>query len=141
MAQKRPKLCRKRASWRDSAGCKGKFGPAVGHPGHMTRLAGYLIRLFSAEALSLFALASALLFLGQALRMFDVISVKGQDLGTLIGQVSLTMPTLAVAYAPVCIAIGLARGLKVLQLNQELHTSFTPAAACGRWRAGSQVMS
>jgi lipopolysaccharide export system permease protein len=87
----------------------------------MTRLAGYLIRLFSAEALALFALASALLFLAQALRMFDVISVKGQDLGTLVGHVLLTMPTLAVAFAPVCIAIGLARGLRALQQNQELH--------------------
>jgi lipopolysaccharide export system permease protein len=87
----------------------------------MTRLAGYLIRLFSAEALALFALASALLLLAQALRMFDVISVKGQDMGTLVGQVLLTLPTLAIAFAPVCIAIGLARGLRALQQNQELH--------------------
>jgi lipopolysaccharide export system permease protein len=87
----------------------------------MTRLAGYLIRLFSAEALALFALAAALLFLAQALRMFDVVAVKGQDLGTLVGHVLLTMPTLAIAFAPVCIAIGLARGLRTLQQNQELH--------------------
>jgi lipopolysaccharide export system permease protein len=87
----------------------------------MNRLAGYLFRLFSAEALGLFALAGALLFLAQALRMFDVVSVKGQDLATLAGQVLLTMPTLAVAFAPVCMAIGLARGLRALQQNQELH--------------------
>lgn len=87
----------------------------------MTRLAGYLIRLFSSEALALFALASALLFLGQSLRLFDVVAVKGQDIPTLLGQVFLTMPTLAIAYAPVCIAIGLARGLKTLQQNNELH--------------------
>jgi lipopolysaccharide export system permease protein len=87
----------------------------------MNRLAGYLFRLFSAEALALFALAGMLLFLAQALRMFDVVSVKGQDLGTLAGQVLLTMPTLAVAFAPVCMAIGLARGLRALQQNRELH--------------------
>ncbi len=87
----------------------------------MTRLAGYLMRLFAAEALALFVLASVLLFFGQALRLFDVVSVKGQDIGTLVGQVLLTMPTIAIAYAPVCIAIGLARGLRNLQQSQELH--------------------
>jgi lipopolysaccharide export system permease protein len=79
------------------------------------------MRLFAAEALALFALASALLSLGQSLRLFDVVSVKGQDIGTLFGQVLLTMPTLAIAYLPICIAIGLARGLRALQQSQELH--------------------
>ena len=79
------------------------------------------MRLFAAEALALFALASVLLFFGQSLRLFNVVSVKGQDIATLIGQVLLTMPTLAIAYAPVCMAIGLARGLRTLQQSQELH--------------------
>jgi lipopolysaccharide export system permease protein len=87
----------------------------------MDRLAGYLVRLFTAEALAFFALAAVLLFLAESLRMFDVVSVKGQDLGTLAGQVMLTMPTLAVVIGPVCAAIGLARGLRTLQQSQELH--------------------
>jgi lipopolysaccharide export system permease protein len=87
----------------------------------MTRLAAYLVRMFSADALALFGVASLLLFLAQCLRSFDVVSVKGQDLLTLFGQAFLIMPTLAVAFAHVCIGIGLARGLRALQLSQELH--------------------
>ena len=87
----------------------------------MARLAAYLVRLFAADALALFGVAALLLFLGQSLRSFEVISVKGQDLLTLFGQVLLTMPTLAIAFSFVCIGIGLARGLKALQLSQELH--------------------
>lgn len=87
----------------------------------MTRLAAYLVRLFSVDALALFGVASFLLFLAQCLRTFDVISVKGQDFLTLIGQSLLTMPTLIIAFAHVCLGIGLARGLRALQMSQELH--------------------
>lgn len=87
----------------------------------MSRLSGYLIRLFAADAGALFAIAAFLLFLMQSLRSFDVVSVKGQDLLTLLGQALLTMPTLAIAFMFVCIGIGLARALKALQLTQELH--------------------
>ena len=91
----------------------------------MTRLAAYLVRLFAADALALFGVAALLLFLGQSLRSFEVVSVKGQDLLTLFGQVLLTMPTLAIAFTFVCVGIGLARGLKALQLSQELHIIHT----------------
>lgn len=87
----------------------------------MTRLASYLVRLFAADALALFGVAALLLFLGQCLRSFEVVSVKGQDLLTLFGQALLTMPTVMIAFAFVCIGIGLARWLKALQLSQELH--------------------
>jgi lipopolysaccharide export system permease protein len=87
----------------------------------MTRLAAYLVRLFSIDALALFGVASLLLFLAQCLRAFDVVTVKGQDFLTLIGQSMLTMPTLAIAFAHVCLGIGLARGLRALQMSQELH--------------------
>jgi lipopolysaccharide export system permease protein len=87
----------------------------------MTRLSGYLTRLFAADAAALFAIAAFLLFLMQSLRSFDVVSVKGQDLATLLGQALLSMPTLAIAFLFVCVGIGLARGLRALQLSQELH--------------------
>ena len=87
----------------------------------MTRLAAYLVRIFSADALALFGVASLLLFLVQCLRSFDVVTVKGQDFLTLVGQSLLSMPTLAIAFTHVCIGIGLARGLRSLQLSQELH--------------------
>ena len=75
----------------------------------MARLAGYLTRLFAAEALALFAVAAFLLFLVQCLRSVDLVSVKGQDLVTLVGQALLTMPTLGLAFIHVCLGIGLAR--------------------------------
>lgn len=87
----------------------------------MTRLSSYLVRVFARDAAALFAVAVVLLFLIQCLRLFSVVSVKGQDLLTLIGQAMLTMPTLGVVFLYVCAGIGLARGLRALQQNQELH--------------------
>lgn len=90
--------------------------------------------MFSTDALALFGVASVLLFLAQSLRSFDVVAAKGQDLLTLFGQVFLTMPTLFVAFAHVCIGIGLARGLRALQLSQELaiiHSSRRTSALFG----------
>jgi lipopolysaccharide export system permease protein len=87
----------------------------------MTRLAGYLVRLFSLDALALFGVAMFLLFLAQCLRTFDIVSAKGQDIFTLIIQTALSMPTLAIAFSFVCLGIGLGRGLRTLQQTQELH--------------------
>jgi lipopolysaccharide export system permease protein len=87
----------------------------------MTRLAAYLVRLFGLDALALFGVALFLLFLAQCLRSFEIVSVKGQDMLTLVGQTALSMPTLALAFSHVCLAIGLARGLRNLQQSQELH--------------------
>lgn len=66
-------------------------------------------------------MAAFLLYLIQVLRTFSVVSVKGQDLFTLLGQALLTMPTLGVVFLYVCVGIGLARGLRALQASQELH--------------------
>jgi lipopolysaccharide export system permease protein len=87
----------------------------------MTRLSAYLTRLFAADAMALFGVALFLLFLVQCLRTFDVVSVKGQDILTLVGQALLSMPTLGVVFLYVCLAIGLGRGLRALQMSQELH--------------------
>lgn len=87
----------------------------------MTRLAAYLVRLFSADAVALVAIASILLFLVQISRTFDLVTVKGQGLLTLLGQSLLAMPNLIVAFIYVCAGIGLARGLRSLQANNELQ--------------------
>ena len=81
----------------------------------------YLAKVFAADAIALFAVASLLLFLIQCLRSFNVISVQGQDLPTLIGQAALTMPSVGIVFFYVCVGIGLARGLRALQASQELH--------------------
>jgi lipopolysaccharide export system permease protein len=52
--------------------------------------------------------------------MFDLVSAKGQDLLTLAGHAALVMPAVADVFLYVCIAIGLARALRALQLNRQL---------------------
>ncbi len=87
----------------------------------MSRLTGYLTRLFALDALALLAVAAILLFLIQCLRIFDVVSVKGQGMLTLVGQGLLAMPPLVVVFLYVCMGIGLARALTALQQTFELH--------------------
>lgn len=86
----------------------------------MSRLGPYLTRLFVAEALALTGVVVLLLYLVQTLRMFDLVSAKGQDLLTLAGQAALVMPAVAVIFLYVCIGIGLARALRALQLSRQL---------------------
>lgn len=87
----------------------------------MTRLSLYLARLFALDAIALFAVAMFLLFLIQCLRIFDVVSVKGQSFLTLLGQALLTMPSLTVVFLYVCVGIGLGRALRNMQSSSELH--------------------
>ena len=86
----------------------------------MARLTRYLLKLFWSEAMALFAVAAFLLFLIQCLRLFDVVSDKGQNLLTLLGQSLLGMPALAIVFLYVCIGIGLGRALRNLQGSSEL---------------------
>ena len=86
----------------------------------MSRLGTYLTRLFVVEAVALTSIVVFLLYLVQALRMFDLVSAKGQDLLTLAGQAALVMPAVAVIFLYVCIGIGLARALRALELSRQL---------------------
>lgn len=101
----------------------------------MSRLSGYLVRLFSKDALALLAVAAFLLFLGQCLRTFDIVSAKGQDFLTLIGQTALSMPSLVIAFSFICLAIGLGRGLRNLQQSQELHIIHSSRRLTALWGA------
>lgn len=87
----------------------------------MNRLSAYLVRLFFRETVALLAVVLGLLFLVQCLKIFDVISVQGQDLWTLVGQALLGMPPLAIVLVYVCMGIGMVRALNALQRSQELH--------------------
>jgi lipopolysaccharide export system permease protein len=86
----------------------------------MSRLGTYLTRLFVFEAVALTSIVVFLLYLVQSLRMFDLVSAKGQDLLTLAGQAALVMPAVAVIFLYVCIGIGLARALRALQISRQL---------------------
>lgn len=97
----------------------------------MARLSRYLLRLFWSEAMALFAVAAFLLFLIQCLRLFDLVSDKGQGLLALVGQALLSMPGLGIVFLYVCLGIGLGRGLRNLQASSELQvihvSSLVPA--------------
>jgi len=86
----------------------------------VARLSRYLARLFWSEAMGLFAVAAFLLFLIQCLRLFDLVSDKGQNVLTLVGQALLGMPGLGIVFLYVCLGIGLGRALRGLQASSEL---------------------
>ena len=71
--------------------------------------------------MALFAVAAFLLFLIQCLRLFDLVSDRGQSIFTLIGQAALGMPSLGVVVLYVCLGIGLGRALRNLQDRSELQ--------------------
>jgi lipopolysaccharide export system permease protein len=86
----------------------------------MSRLGLHLTKQFVFEAVALTSVVVFLLYWVQSLRMFELVSAKGQDLLTLAGQAALVMPAIAVVFLYVCIGIGLARALRALQLSREL---------------------
>jgi lipopolysaccharide export system permease protein len=71
--------------------------------------------------MALFAVAAFLLFLIQCLRLFDIVSSRGQSLLTLLGQAMLGMPGLGIVFLYVCLGIGLGRALRNLQDRSELQ--------------------
>lgn len=87
----------------------------------MSRLSRYLFGLFGAQAGALFGLAAVLIFLVQCLRIADATAVRGQGLGVIMLQALLAMPSMAVSFLFVCVAIGMARGLRGLSETRELH--------------------
>ena len=101
----------------------------------MARLSRYLLRLFWSEAMALFAVAAFLLFLIQCLRLFDVISTKGQGVLTLLGEALLGMPSLGIVFLYVCLGIGLGRALRNLQGNSELQVIHSSGLLGGLLRA------
>lgn len=87
----------------------------------MNRLKRYLVGLFASEAATLFAVAVSLVFLVECLRIVDAGSVRGQGLLVLGTQVFLGLPSASMAFIHICIGIGLARGLRIMQSTRELH--------------------
>ncbi len=101
----------------------------------MDRLSRYLQTQFFAQALTIFAAGGALIWLMQLLRLFDLVSSKGQNFFTLMGQSALTTPTFARSILYVCLAIGMARALNALQSSRELHTIHAAQRTSSLWSA------
>lgn len=112
----------------------------------MARLSRYLLRLFWSDAMALFAVAAFLFFLIQCLRLFDLVSGKGQGLFALVGQALLSMPGMAIVFLYVCLGIGLGRALRNLQGSSELQiihsSSLLPALlrAVGLYTLGGAAL-
>jgi lipopolysaccharide export system permease protein len=87
----------------------------------MKRLSAYLIRLFAVDGIALFVIMLVLMWMTQWLRLFDLVSAKGQSLVTLFGQAALSLPPLSVVFLYVTLGIGFGRALLRLQSNLELH--------------------
>jgi lipopolysaccharide export system permease protein len=87
--------------------------------------------------MALFAVAAFLLFLIQCLRLFDLVSTRGQSLLTLLGQAALGMPSLGIVFLYVCLGIGLGRSLRGLQDRSELQivhvSALVPALMSAVW--------
>ena len=101
----------------------------------MTRLSRYLAQQFSIQAFALFIVVAMLVWITQALRLFDLVTAKGQDLLTLLGQATLTTPRLAVVIISICMGIGLARVLRNLQETRELHAIHSLKRTSALWKA------
>jgi len=109
--------------------------PAQDQTRPLDRLSRYLQSQFFAQALTIFAAGGALIWLMQLLRLFDLVSAKGQNFLTLMGQSGLTTPTFARSILYVCFAIGLVRGLRALQSSRELHTIHAGQRTDALWKA------
>ncbi|WP_164735112.1 LptF/LptG family permease [Pelagibacterium lentulum] len=101
----------------------------------MPRLSRYLQKQFFAQALTIFAAGALLIWLMQLLRLFDIVSAKGQNFFTLMGQSALTTPTFARSILYVCFAIGLARAFRAMQASRELHTIHAAQRTGAQWHA------
>lgn len=87
----------------------------------MTRLGGYLFRRFASEAAALFGVALSIIYLAQTLRIVDPGTVRDRGFLTVLWQTVLALPSLAIAFLYLCLAVGLARALRAMQATRELH--------------------
>lgn len=88
----------------------------------MSILSRYLVVRFIQGGIALYLLATFLVWLIQLLRLFDLVTEKGQNLFTLMGQAFLTTPPLSRQIVYICMGIGLAQAFSALQNSHELHT-------------------
>jgi lipopolysaccharide export system permease protein len=101
----------------------------------MFRLSRYLTRLFIRETLAFLVVAVLLVWITQTLRLFDLVTAKGQDILTLLGQSLFTTPPLALAIIYICMGIGMVRALAALQQSRELHTIHASGRVRALWQA------
>lgn len=101
----------------------------------MSKLSRYLAKEFILQALPLFLVVTLLVWTTQVLRLFDILTTKGQGIFTLLLQSSLTTPSLAMALIYISMGIGLARVLRSMQQSRELHSIHSLKKTASLWQA------
>lgn len=87
----------------------------------MPKLFVYIIKECAKGGLGLFLVLLILVWLTRTLRLFDLVTAKGQDMLTLMGQATLITAPLGREIIYVCLAIGIARAFGTMQASRELH--------------------
>lgn len=100
----------------------------------MNKLPRYLIANFTRESLAMFVVVLALVWVMQVLRLFDLITAKGQDLLTLMGQAALLTPPLARTLLYIAMGVGVVRVMRRFQDSRELHIMHTSDRVGAIWR-------
>jgi len=90
---------------------------------------------YAQGAIALFLVAAFLVWMTQMLRIFDLVTAKGQDMITLAGQSFLTTAPLALQIIYICVGIGMARAFRSLQLSRELHIIHISKRTSAIWSA------
>lgn len=88
----------------------------------MLRLSRYIFGQITGATLNVFLLILFIGWLTQVLTKFSIVTVKGQNMLTFLGQTGLLLPTIAAIILPACLMLGLARALRLLDQSRELHT-------------------
>ncbi len=87
----------------------------------MSRLSRYLLKLFTLDAVAILGTAVSLLYLFQVLRNLQLVTERGQSIFALLGHSALATATTVSIIIPVCLGIGIGRGLRGLQDRSELQ--------------------
>lgn len=101
----------------------------------MTLIARYL---FSRYLVSAFGFVVLLAFLGwmvQLLRTIDVVTAKGQGVMTLFSQSLLVVPEVISIILYICVALGVSRGLRALQVSKELFPVHSSVGLKPLWQS------
>lgn len=86
----------------------------------MTHVARYLLSKYFAASVGFVLLLAFLGWMVQLLRTIDVVTAKGQGVFTLFSQSLLVVPEVISIILYLCLALGVSRGLRAMQVSKEL---------------------
>jgi len=87
---------------------------------YMSHLTRYFLGKYLTTSMGFVLLLAFLGWMVQLLRTIDVVTAKGQSVVTLFSQSLLVVPEITSIILYLCLALGVARGLRSMQVNKEL---------------------